>query len=182
MSRIGRKPVVIPAGVTVNVAENNVVTVKGPNGQLTEKFSERISIKVEGAEVIVERASEDKFDRSLHGLTRALIQNMVDGAVKDFEKKLEINGVGYRAAVQGNKVVLNVGFSHSVDMPIPEGIKVEVDAAQTNVVIKGACKQAVGEFAAKIRAVRKPEPYKGKGIKYSDEVVRRKEGKTSAKK
>jgi len=182
MSRIGKKPVVIPAGVTVNVAENNEVTVKGPNGQLTEKFSERISIKVEGAEIKVERSSDDKFDRSLHGLTRALIQNMVDGSVKNFEKKLEINGVGYRAAVQGNTLVLNVGFSHSVDMPIPEGIKVEVDAAQTNVVIKGASKQNVGEFAAKIRAVRKPEPYKGKGIKYSDEVVRRKEGKTSAKK
>ena len=181
MSRIGKKPVVIPAGVTVNVADGNVVTVKGPNGTLTETFSTRLTIKVEGAEVIVERASDDKFDRSLHGLTRSLIQNMVDGVTKGFEKTLEINGVGYRAALQNGKLVLFVGFSHNVEMTAPEGIKVEVPE-QTKIIVKGANKQAVGEFAAKIRAVRKPEPYKGKGIKYSDEYVRRKEGKTSAKK
>ena len=181
MSRIGKKPVVIPAGVTVNVAEGNVVTVKGPNGELKDTFNSRVTVKVEGAAVIVERSSDDKFDRSLHGLTRSLIQNMVDGVTKGFEKTLEINGVGYRAALAGNVLTLNVGFSHQVDMTIPEGLKVEVPA-QTKIVIKGADKQLVGAFAANVRAVRKPEPYKGKGIKYSDEVVRRKEGKTGAKK
>jgi len=181
MSRIGKKPVAIPAGVTVKVDEGNVVTVKGPNGELTEKFSTRLTIKVEGAEVNVERSSDDKFDRSLHGLTRSLIQNMVDGVTKGFQKTLEINGVGYRAAKNGNTLVLNVGFSHQVEMQEPEGVTVEVPA-QTKIIVKGADKQAVGEFAAKIRAVRKPEPYKGKGIKYDYEVVRRKEGKTGAKK
>lgn len=181
MSRIGRKPVVIPAGVEVKIADGNVVTVKGPNGTLTETFNTRLTIKVEGAEVIVERASDDKLDRSLHGLTRSLIQNMVDGVTKGFAKTLEINGVGYRAAMQGSKLVLNVGYSHTVEMLPPEGVKIEVPQ-QTQIIVKGANKQAVGEFAAKIRAVRKPEPYKGKGIKYSDEFIRRKEGKTSAKK
>ena len=181
MSRIGKKPVAIPVGVTVKIDDGNVVTVKGPNGELTEKFSTRLTIKVEGAEVIVERSSDDKFDRSLHGLTRSLIQNMVDGVTKGFTKTLEINGVGYRAAKNGNTLVLNVGFSHQVEMQEPEGVTVEVPA-QTKIVVKGADKQAVGEFAAKIRAVRKPEPYKGKGIKYDYEVVRRKEGKTGAKK
>ena len=181
MSRIGKKPVAIPAGVTVKVDEGNVVTVKGPNGELTEKFSTRLTIKVEGAEINVERSSDDKFDRSLHGLTRSLIQNMVDGVTKGFQKTLEINGVGYRAAKNGNTLVLNVGFSHQVEMQEPEGVTVEVPA-QTKIIVKGADKQAVGEFAAKIRAVRKPEPYKGKGIKYDYEVVRRKEGKTGAKK
>ena len=181
MSRIGRKPVVIPAGVDVKVADGNVVTVKGPNGTLTETFNTRLTIKVEGAEVCVDRASDDKLDRALHGLTRSLIQNMVDGVTKGFQKDLEINGVGYRAAMQGNTLVLNVGFSHTVEMVPPEGVKCEVPA-QTKIVIKGASKQAVGEFAAKVRAVRKPEPYKGKGIKYENEFVRRKAGKTSAKK
>ncbi|MBP5312301.1 MAG: 50S ribosomal protein L6 [Clostridia bacterium] len=181
MSRIGKKPVAIPVGVTVKIDDGNVVTVKGPNGELTEKFSTRLTIKVEGAEVIVERSSDDKFDRSLHGLTRSLIQNMVDGVTKGFTKTLEINGVGYRAAKNGSTLVLNVGFSHQVEMQEPEGVTVEVPA-QTKIVVKGADKQAVGEFAAKIRAVRKPEPYKGKGIKYDYEVVRRKEGKTGAKK
>lgn len=181
MSRIGRKPVVIPAGVEVKIADGNVVTVKGPNGTLTEAFSTLLKIEVKGQEVVVERSSDDKLERSLHGLTRSLIQNMVDGVTKGFEKSLEINGVGYRAAMQGNTLVLNVGFSHTVEMVPPEGVKCEVPA-QTKIVIKGANKQAVGEFAAKIRAVRKPEPYKGKGIKYENEFVRRKEGKTSAKK
>lgn len=181
MSRIGKKPVAIPVGVTVKVEDGNVVTVKGPNGELTERFSPRLTIKVEGPTVVVERSSDDKFDRSLHGLTRSLIQNMVDGVTKGFQKSLEINGVGYRAAKSGNTLVLHVGYSHQVEMPEPEGITVEVPA-QNKIIVKGADKQAVGEFAAKIRAVRKPEPYKGKGIKYDYEVVRRKEGKTGAKK
>jgi len=181
MSRIGKKPVAIPAGVTVTVAAGNLVTVKGPNAQLVEKFNERLTIKVEANEVVVERSSDDKFDRALHGLTRSLIQNMVDGVTKGFEKTLEINGVGYRASKNGKTLVLNVGFSHPVEMVEPEGVTVEVPA-QTKIVVKGANKQAVGEFAAKIRAVRKPEPYKGKGIKYDTEVVRRKEGKTGGKK
>ena len=181
MSRIGKKPVAIPAGVTVTIAAGNMVTVKGPNAELKEQFSDRLTIKVEGAEVLVERSSDDKFDRALHGLTRSLIQNMVDGVTKGFEKVLEINGVGYRASKNGKTLVLNVGFSHPVEMTEPEGVTVDVPA-QTKIVVKGANKQAVGEFAAKIRAVRKPEPYKGKGIKYETEVVRRKEGKTGGKK
>ena len=181
MSRIGKKPIAIPAGVTVDIADGNVVTVKGPNGQLTESFSTRLTIKKEGAEVVVERSSDDKFDRSLHGLTRSLIQNMVDGVTKGFVKNLEINGVGYRASKAGKVLTLNVGFSHPVDIEEPEGITVEVPA-QNKIIVKGADKQAVGAFAAKIRATRKPEPYKGKGIKYDYEVVRRKEGKTGAKK
>lgn len=181
MSRIGKKPITIPAGVTVDIADGNVVTVKGPNGHLTETFSHRLAIKKEGATVVVERSSDDKLDRSLHGLTRSLIQNMVDGVTKGFQKTLEINGVGYRASKAGKVLTLNVGFSHPVDFEEPEGITVEVPA-QNKIIIKGADKQAVGAFAAKVRATRKPEPYKGKGIKYDYEVVRRKEGKTGAKK
>ena len=181
MSRIGKKPIAIPAGVTVDIADGNVVTVKGPNGQLTETFNSRITIKKEGAAVVVERSSDDKFDRSLHGLTRSLIQNMVDGVTKGFEKNLEINGVGYRAAKAGKVLTLHVGFSHPVELEEPDGITVEVPA-QNKITVKGADKQAVGAFAAKIRATRKPEPYKGKGIKYDYEVVRRKEGQTGAKK
>lgn len=177
MSRIGKKPIAIPAGVTVDIADGNVVTVKGPNGQLTETFNSRITIKKEGAAVVVERSSDDKFDRSLHGLTRSLIQNMVDGVTKGFVKNLEINGVGYRASKAGKVLTLNVGFSHPVDIEEPEGITVEVPA-QNKIVVKGADKQAVGAFAAKIRATRKPEPYKGKGIKYDYETIIRKEGKT----
>lgn len=181
MSRIGRKPITVPAGVEITISDNNVVTVKGPKGTLTETFSTRMVIKKEATEITVERQSEDKLDRSLHGLTRTLIQNMVDGVTKGFEKTLEINGVGYRAALQGKTLVLHVGFSHQVNMEAPEGITIEVPA-QDKIIVKGSNKQVVGEFAAKIRSVRKPEPYKGKGIKYSDEYVRRKEGKTGAKK
>ncbi|MBE7057353.1 MAG: 50S ribosomal protein L6 [Ruminococcaceae bacterium] len=182
MSRIGRKPIAIPAGVEVKVGEGNVVEVKGPKGTLTETFHPNMAIKTEDGNIVVERPSDDKLDRSLHGLTRALINNMVDGVTKGFEKTLEINGVGYRASKQGNKLILNLGFSHTIEMIDPEGVTSEVSNDQVKIVIKGINKQAVGEYAAKIRSKRKPEPYKGKGIKYSDEVVRRKEGKSAAKK
>lgn len=181
MSRIGKKPVVIPEGVTVQLLDANTVQVKGPKGTLTEKFNSKIEIKVENGNIIVTRSSDDKEDRSLHGLTRSLIQNMVDGVTKGYVKELEINGVGYRAALQGKVLVLNVGFSHQINLDPPEGITVEVPA-QTKIIIKGTDKQMVGEFAAKVRSKKPPEPYKGKGIKYVDEVVRRKEGKTGAKK
>ena len=181
MSRIGKKPVVIPAGVTVELLEGNTLQVKGEKGTLTETFNSNIDISVEAGQVVVSRSSDEKEYRSLHGLTRSLIQNMVDGVTKGYVKELEINGVGYRAALQGKTLVLNVGFSHQIDMVPPEGITVEVPA-QTKIIIKGINKQMVGEFAAKVRSKKPPEPYKGKGIKYVDEVVRRKEGKTGAKK
>lgn len=180
MSRIGKKPVVIPAGVTAKV-DGNTIEVKGPKGTLTRTFHPTMTVKVEGAEITVERPSDDKFERSLHGLTRSLIQNMVDGVVSGFSKTLEINGVGYRAQLQGNKLVLNLGYSHSIEMILPEGISAQVPD-QNKIIISGADKQAVGEFAAKVRSKRPPEPYKGKGIRYSDEHVRRKEGKTGASK
>lgn len=180
MSRIGKKPVVIPAGVTVKV-DGNTIEVKGPKGTLSRNFHPTMSVKVEGAEVIVERPSDDKFERSLHGLTRSLIQNMVDGVVNGFTKTLDITGVGYRAQVQGTKLVLNLGYSHPIEMIPPEGIKVEAPE-QNKIIISGCDKQVVGEFAAKVRSKRPPEPYKGKGIRYSDEYVRRKEGKTGASK
>ena len=181
MSRIGKKPVVIPAGVTVELLEGNTLQVKGEKGTLTETFNSNIDISVEAGRVVVSRNSYEKEYRSLHGLTRSLIQNMVDGVTKGYVKELEINGVGYRAALQGKTLVLNVGFSHQIDMVPPEGITVEVPT-QTKIIIKGINKQMVGEFAAKVRSKKPPEPYKGKGIKYVDEVVRRKEGKTGAKK
>lgn len=180
MSRIGRKPIDIPAGVKITVTEDNVVTVEGPKGTLTQSFQQCVSIKIEGNQVIITRDSDDKFDRAIHGLTRSLINNMVDGVVKGFEKTLEINGIGYRAVKQGNNLVLSVGYSHNIEMVPPAGITVEVPS-QTQIIIKGADKQVVGEFAAKIRSKRPPEPYKGKGIKYSTEFVRRKEGKTGGK-
>ena len=181
MSRIGRKPVVIPAGVTVELLDDNTLQVKGEKGTLVEKFNSKIGISVEAGQVVVSRDSDEKEYRSLHGLTRSLIQNMIDGVTKGYVKELEINGVGYRAALQGKTLVLNVGFSHQIDMIPPEGITVEVPT-QTKIIIKGINKQMVGEFAAKVRSKKPPEPYKGKGIKYVDEVVRRKEGKTGAKK
>ena len=181
MSRIGVKPITVPAGVEVTIAEGNLVTVKGPKGTLTKKFDAAISIKQEENTITVERPTNNKQHRSLHGLTRTLIDNMVIGVTNGFEKKLELVGVGYRAQKQGKKLVMNLGFSHPVEMEDPEGLTVEVPN-QTELVVKGIDKQLVGNYAAKIRDWRKPEPYKGKGIRYAGEVVRRKEGKTGKKK
>ena len=177
MSRIGKKPVVIPEGVTVELLDGHKLQVKGTKGTLTEQFNPRIDIKIENGVILVSRKSDEKQDRSLHGLTRSLIHNMVDGVTKGYVKELEINGVGYRAALQGKTLVLNVGFSHQINMDPPEGITVEVPS-QNKIIIKGTDKQMVGEFAAKVRSKKPPEPYKGKGIKYVDEVIGRKEGKT----
>ena len=179
MSRIGRMPIAIPAGVTVEVAENNKVTVKGPKGTLERVLPSEMEIKVEGAEVVVSRPNDLKKMKSLHGLTRTLINNMVVGVTNGFEKKLEINGVGYKAAKAGKKLTLSLGYSHPVEMIDPEGIETVVEA---NVItVKGIDKEKVGQFAAEIRDKRRPEPYKGKGIKYADEVIRRKVGKTGKK-
>jgi large subunit ribosomal protein L6 len=178
MSRIGKKILEIPAGVTITVAEDNTVTVKGPKGELTRTFNADMSIKIEENTLTVERPSEQKEHRALHGTTRALIGNMVEGVTTGFARGLELVGVGYRAQKQGDKLVLSVGYSHPVEMTPEAGIEVEVPAP-TKIVIKGIDKQRVGEFAANIRAVRAPEPYKGKGIRYEGEVVRRKEGKTA---
>ena len=180
MSRIGRMPIAIPAGVTVEVAENNLVTVKGPKGTLQKTLPQEMEIKVEGAEVLVTRPNDLKKMKSLHGLTRTLIHNMVVGVTEGFEKKLEVNGVGYRAAKQGKKLVLSLGYSHPVEMEDPEGIETVVDG-QNIIIVKGIDKEKVGQFAAEIRDKRRPEPYKGKGIKYADETIRRKVGKTGKK-
>ena len=177
MSRIGRKPVVVPAGVEITVDANNVVTVKGPKGQLSEEISKLIKVEVKEGEVEVTRATDNREDRSQHGLARTLINNMVIGVTQGFEKKLQLVGVGYKAEKKGNTLVMNLGYSHPVEMADPEGITTEVPSA-TEIVVKGADKALVGNYAANIRAWRKPEPYKGKGIKYIDEVIRRKEGKT----
>ncbi|HHU30376.1 MAG: 50S ribosomal protein L6 [Bacillota bacterium] len=176
MSRIGRKPIVLPAGVEFSKKEN-VVTVKGPLGQLQKAVPQAIDIKLEDNQVIVSRRSDNKTDRSLHGLTRTLIANMVEGVTKGFTKTLELVGVGYRAAKQGNSVALSVGYSHPVNITPPKGVELEVPSPN-KIIIKGIDKEAVGSLAASIRAVRKPEPYKGKGIKYDTEYVRRKVGKT----
>ena len=181
MSRIGRAPVAIPAGVEVNVADNNVVTVKGPKGTLTQQFNANLTITVEGNVITVARPNDLKENRALHGLTRSLINNMVVGVTEGFKKTLEVNGVGYRVALEGNKLVMNLGYSHQVIMEAPAGITVEVPNPNL-IVVSGYDKQLVGQFAANIREKRLPEPYKGKGIKYSDEVIRRKVGKTGAKK
>ena len=180
MSRIGRMPIAIPAGVTVEVAENNKVTVKGPKGTLERVLPAEMENKVEGAEVHVSRPNDLKRMKSLHGLTRTLIQNMVIGVEKGYEKVLEINGVGYRAAKQGKTLTLSLGYSHPVEMTDPEGIETVVEN-QTKITVKGIDKEKVGQFAAEIRDKRRPEPYKGKGIKYADEVIRRKVGKTGKK-
>ena len=176
MSRIGKMPIAIPAGVTVDVAENNTITVKGPKGTLTRVLSPEMEIKVEGAEVVVNRPNDLKRSKSLHGLTRTLINNMVVGVTQGYEKALEINGVGYRAAKEGKKLVLNLGYSHPVNMTDPDGIESTVD--NNRIVVKGIDKEKVGQYAAEIRDKRRPEPYKGKGIKYDTETIRRKEGKT----
>ena len=180
MSRIGRLPVEIPAGVEVTVAENNVVTVKGPKGTLTESLQVEMDIKVENNQVVVTRPNDLKKMKSLHGLTRTLVANMVTGVTKGYEKVLEINGVGYRAQKQGKKLILSLGYSHPVEMEDPEGLESVLDG-QNKITIKGIDKQKVGQYAAEIREKRKPEPYKGKGIKYADEVIRRKVGKTGKK-
>ena len=180
MSRIGVKPITVPAGVEITIAEGNLVTVKGPKGTLTKQFDGAMIIKQEENTITVERPTNNKQHRSLHGLTRTLIDNMVIGVTAGFEKKLELVGVGYRAQKQGKKLVMNLGFSHPVEMEDPEGLTVEVPN-QTELIVKGIDKQLVGNYAAKIRDWRKPEPYKGKGIRYAGEVVRRKEGKTGKK-
>ena len=180
MSRIGRMPIAIPAGVTVEVAENNKVTVKGPKGTLERVLPAEMEIKVEDGSVVVTRPNDLKKMKSLHGLTRTLINNMVIGVSEGYEKKLEINGVGYRAQKQGKKLVLSLGYSHPVEMEDPEGLETVVDGTNI-IVVKGIDKEKVGQYAAEIRAKRSPEPYKGKGIKYADEVIRRKVGKTGKK-
>ncbi|RBP87474.1 LSU ribosomal protein L6P [Cytobacillus firmus] len=176
MSRIGKKPIEIPSGVTVTI-DNNTVTVKGPKGELSRSFNQDIEIKVEENVINVSRPSEAKEHRALHGTTRALLANMVEGVSKGFERGLELIGVGYRAQKQGKKLVLNVGYSHPVEIEPEEGIEVEVPS-NTKVIVKGTSKERVGALAANIRDVRPPEPYKGKGIRYEGEYVRRKEGKT----
>ena len=180
MSRIGRLPVAIPAGVTVEVAENNVVTVKGPKGTLVKELAPEMEIKVEGAEVVVTRPNDLKRMKSLHGLTRTLINNMVIGVTTGYQKVLEINGVGYRAAKAGKELTLSLGYSHPVVMTDPEGVE-SVLEGQNVIIVKGIDKEKVGQYAAEIRDKRRPEPYKGKGIKYADEVIRRKVGKTGKK-
>ncbi len=180
MSRIGRMPIAIPAGVTVEVAENNKVTVKGPKGTLERVLAPEMTIKVEAAQVVVERPNDLKRIKSLHGLTRTLINNMIVGVTKGYEKVLEINGVGYRAQKSGKVLTLSLGYSHPVEMVDPEGIEA-VCEGQNKIIVKGIDKEKVGQYAADIRDKRRPEPYKGKGIKYADEVIRRKVGKTGKK-
>lgn len=180
MSRIGRMPIAVPAGVTVDIAENNKLTVKGPKGTLERVLPSEMNIKLEGAEVIVTRPNELKKMKSLHGLTRTLVANMVTGVTTGYEKLLEINGVGYRAAKSGKELTLTLGYSHPVVMVDPEGVE-SVLEGQNKITVKGIDKEKVGQYAAEIRDKRRPEPYKGKGIKYADEVIRRKVGKTGKK-
>ena len=179
MSRVGKLPVAIPAGVTVDVKENNDVTVKGPKGTLSRTFAPQMGIEVNGTEVIVTRPDDKKENKALHGLTRALIHNMVVGVSTGFSKVLEVNGVGYKAQKQGKKLVLSLGYSHPVEMNDPEGVESAVEG--NKITVSGISKEKVGQYAAEIRGKRPPEPYKGKGIKYSDEMIRRKVGKTGKK-
>ena len=181
MSRIGNKLINVPDGVTVTIADDNTVTVTGSKGTLVKQFSPVITINQEGNVITVSRSSDIKSHKQLHGTTRAILANMIEGVHDGFKKELEIVGIGYRAAMQGNKLVLNIGYSHPVEITPEEGVKVETPS-QTSIIVSGIDKERVGEVAAQIRAVRKPEPYKGKGIKYQDEVIRRKEGKTAGKK
>ena len=181
MSRIGRMPITVPAGVTVNVAEGNVVTVKGPKGELTKALRPEMIIKQEGSTITVDRPSDDKLHRSLHGLTRTLLHNMIVGVTDGYKKELEVNGVGYRVAKEGKNLVMNLGFSHQVIVSEIEGITIEVPAAN-KVIIRGIDKQVVDQFAAEVRGKRPPEPYKGKGVRYSTEVIHLKAGKTGGKK
>ena len=179
MSRIGKKPVIIPAGVTVNVAEGNVVTVKGPKGELTNSFNTDMMINVEGNVLTVSRPTDEANHRALHGLTRTLISNMVEGVEKGFAKELEVNGVGYRVEKKGTQLVMRLGYSHEVIVDEIPGITVEVNG--NKITVRGIDKQVVGQFAAEVRGKRPPEPYKGKGIKYDYEVIRRKVGKSGKK-
>ena len=180
MSRIGRMPVAIPAGVTVTIAENNLVTVKGPKGTLERELPVEMNIKEEDGHIVVTRPNDLKKMKSLHGLTRTLNNNMIHCVPEGYEKVLEVNGVGYRAAKQGKKLVLSLGYSHPVEMEDPEGIETVLEG-QNKITVKGISKEKVGQYAAEIRDKRRPEPYKGKGIKYADEVIRRKVGKTGKK-
>ena len=181
MSRIGKKPVTIPANVTVSLAEGNVLTVKGPKGELTHAFHPDMLIKVEGNVLTVERPDEEHLHKSLHGLTRTLINNMVEGVSNGFKKELDVNGVGYRCEKKGTQLVMRLGFSHEVFMDEIPGITIEVPSPN-KIIVHGVDKQVVGQFAAEVRGKRPPEPYKGKGIKYSTEVIRRKAGKAGGKK
>lgn len=179
MSRIGKMPIAVPAGVTVEVAENNTVTVKGPKGELTRALPAEMKISQENGEIVIERPSDLKREKALHGLTRALLHNMVVGVTEGFKKTLEVNGVGYRAAKNGNVLTLNLGYSHPIEMEDPEGVTTAVEG--NKIIVSGINKEAVGQHAANIRIKRGPEPYKGKGIKYDYETIRRKVGKTGKK-
>ena len=181
MSRIGRAPITVPAGVEISIADNNVVTVKGAKGTLTQQFNANMAIALENGVLTVSRPNDAKENRALHGLTRTLINNMIVGVTEGFKKELDVNGVGYRVAKEGNKLVMNLGFSHQVITEEKDGITIEVPGPN-KIIISGADKQKVGQFAAEVREKRPPEPYKGKGIKYVDEVIRRKAGKTGGKK
>ncbi|MCF0229716.1 MAG: 50S ribosomal protein L6 [Parasporobacterium sp.] len=177
MSRVGKMPIAVPAGVTVEIAENNLVTVKGPKGELSRQFAPEMNIQMEGSEIVITRPNDLKKNKALHGLTRALLNNMVVGVTDGFQKTLLIVGVGYRASMAGKDLNLSLGYSHPITYSAPEGITIEVPE-QTKIIVKGISKEAVGQVAAEIREYRQPEPYKGKGIKYDNEVIRRKVGKT----
>lgn len=180
MSRIGRAPVTVPAGVEITIGENNYVTVKGPKGTLEQQLPAAMSITLDAGVLSVTRPNDEKENRALHGLTRALIHNMVVGVTEGFKKELEINGVGYRAQKQGDRLIMNLGYSHQIEMDPPAGVVVDVPA-QNKIIVSGIDKQKVGQFAAEVRGKRPPEPYKGKGVKYTTETIRRKEGKSGKK-